>query len=146
MNGVFGRMRLVGFGLLAITFVAGALSGAAIDRVLSADEPERVERDRDRRDRGRSYIIDRVEMTDEQRAAIDEILEQRAERMRAVWREAEPRLDAITDSARAEIMEVLTPEQRAEYERRLNERRRDHRRDGGARQEEAADGERNGRR
>lgn len=124
---VFGRTRLVGVGLLLAAFVAGALSGAAVDRVLSAEEPERVERERghdDDHDDRRSYVIDRVEMSEEQRSAIDAILEERTERMRAVWREAEPRLDAITDSARAEIMQVLTPEQRAKYERKLQERRK----------------------
>lgn len=126
MRAVLDRMRLVGVGLLAVAFIVGALSGAAVDRVLSADEPERVERDRDHNGndgRGR-YIIDRVDMAEDQRTAIDQILEQRTERMRAVWREVEPRLDAITDSARSEIMQVLTPEQRAEYERMLAERRK----------------------
>lgn len=123
MKRVFERMRLVGVGLLLVSFVAGAASGAAIERVLSADAPERAERRADRDgDRRRSYVIDRVEMSDEQRATIDEILERRAKRMRAVWRELSPRLDAITDSARVEITEVLTPEQRAEYERMLEER------------------------
>lgn len=128
MRAVLDRMRLLGVGILAVAFIAGALSGAAVDRVMSADEPERTERTRDRDgdrngDRGH-YIIDRVEMADEQRAEIDQILEQRAHRMRAVWREVEPRLDAITDSARTEIMQVLTPEQRAEYERMLEARRK----------------------
>jgi Spy/CpxP family protein refolding chaperone len=117
---MFGRRRLLGFGLLAATFVAGALAGAAVDRMLM-DEPDRD----DDRDRRRSYIIDRVEMSSEQRAAIDSILERRSDRMRAIWREVRPRMDAVTDSARSEIMDVLTPEQRAEYERRLEERRRD---------------------
>ncbi|MFW6331386.1 MAG: hypothetical protein ACOC3J_06640, partial [Gemmatimonadota bacterium] len=63
-----------------------------------------------------------VEMAPEQRQTIGEILDDRSERMRAVWREVEPRLDAITDSARHEIMDVLTPEQRAEYERMLDRR------------------------
>lgn len=117
------RTRIAGFGLLVATFLVGALSGAAVDRVLSADEPDartRAERaDGDRR----SYVIDRIEMAPEQRASIDAILARRSERMRAVWQEAEPRLDAITDSARTEIMQVLTPEQRAEYERKLQSRR-----------------------
>ena len=78
---------------------------------------------RTEREDGRSYVIDRVDMETEQRASIDAILERRSERMRAVWQEVEPRLDAITDSARSEIMQVLTPEQRAEYERKLDERR-----------------------
>lgn len=124
MMALFARMRLVGVGVLAVTFIAGALAGAAVDRVLTAGEPEPVEREKERDgDRSRSYVIDRVEMSEEQRAEIDEILEERAERMRSVWQEAEPRLRAVTDSARAEIMDVLTPEQRAEYERKLEKRR-----------------------
>lgn len=124
---LFGRMRLMGVALLAATFVAGALSGAAMERVLNADEPESVERDRDRDDddeRRRSHVIDRIEMSDEQRSTIDGILDRRSERMRAVWREVEPQLDAITDSARVEIKDVLTPEQLAEYEQKLRERRK----------------------
>lgn len=127
MNIVFGRVRLLGFSLLAITFVAGALAGAAIDRAVG-DEPQASEAQQDRRgddQRGRSWLIDRVEMSDAQRASIDSILELRAQRMRAVWREVEPQLDAISDSARAEIMDVLTPEQRAEYDKLRDRRRRD---------------------
>ncbi len=120
---MFGRNRLLGFGLLAATFIAGALAGAAVDRALSGPGEER-DHDRDR-DRRRSYIIDRVEMAPAQRAEIDSILERRSERMRAIWREVQPRMDAVTDSARSEIMQVLTPEQRADYERRLQDHRRD---------------------
>lgn len=124
MSPVFGagRPRLLGFALLAVTFIAGALAGAAVDRVLVAEGGERAERERDREGGRRAYVIDQVEMTADQRSDIDAILEQRAERMQSVWREASPRLEAITDSARLEIMQVLTPEQRAEYERRLDER------------------------
>lgn len=119
------RTRVMGFGLLAAAFVVGGLAGAAVERVLSAEEPEaRIHADHDRDDGRRSYVIDRVDMAAEQRAAIDAILERRSVRMRAVWQEVEPRLDAISDSARTEIMQVLTPEQRAEYERKLDERRR----------------------
>lgn len=142
MSPVFstGRLRLLGFGLLVAMFVAGALAGAAVDRVLSADETAQVERNDDDDDRdGRSYIIDRVDMTTPQRAEIDAILERRAKRMRAVWREAEPRLDAITDSARLEIMQVLTPQQRSQYERLLDERHR-RRHDRGQRDHQGGDG------
>ena len=122
----FERARLVGFGLLAVTFLAGALAGAAIDRTLVDTDDRRHTEERDRQDRDereRSYIIDRVEMSEEQRAAIDSILERRVDRMRAVWREVEPHLDAITDSARTEIMDVLTAEQRTEYEAMLDRAR-----------------------
>ena len=135
---VFERVRLLGFGVLAVTFVVGALAGAAVDRVVLSDAPDDARQERrEEGDRDRSYIIDRVEMSDVQRAAIDSILERRADRMRAVWREVEPQLDAITDSARSEIMGVLTPEQRAEYEAKMK-RWRDRR--GGDRDADARDG------
>jgi hypothetical protein len=111
-----GRTRLVGFVLIAVTFLVGGLAGAAFDRVLTA---ESVRRDAPRADERRGHIIDEVDMRPEQRIAIDAILERRSERMKAAWSEISPRLEAITDSARLEIMAVLTPEQRAEYEARL---------------------------
>lgn len=131
MNIVFGRVRLLGLSLLAITFVAGALAGAAIDRVVGDEAPQAEARQDRRSDNGRdrSFLIDRVEMSDAQRASIDSILELRAQRMRAVWQEVAPQLDAISDSARAEILAVLTPEQQAQYEE-LRERRRRDRNDG----------------
>jgi Spy/CpxP family protein refolding chaperone len=61
-------------------------------------------------------------MSDVQRASIDSILDRRVRRMRAVWEEVSPQLNAITDSARMEIMEVLTPEQQAEYDSMLHRR------------------------
>lgn len=125
-----GGTRMVGAGVLMATFLVGALAGAAVDRVLSADEADASRDGRD--DDERSYVIDEVEMSTEQRATIDGILERRSQRMRDVWRESAPRLSAITDSARIEIMDVLTPEQQAEYERRLDERR-EKRRDRGDR-------------
>ena len=123
MTALFGRMRLLGVALLAATFVAGALSGAAIERVLGAEEPGAVDHGGEQ-DPRRAYIIDQVDMSEQQRTEIDAILERRSERMRSVWQEVEPRMEAVTDSARMDIMGVLTPEQRAEYERKLEERRR----------------------
>lgn len=117
-----GRTRLVGFTLIAVVFLVGSMTGAAMDRVISTQATSREAKGQEERT---THIIDQVEMTDEQRARIDAILERRSERMSATWAEIAPRLDAITDSARAEIMQTLTPEQQAEYERRLDERTRE---------------------
>lgn len=114
-----GRTRLVGFALIAVTFLAGGLAGAAFERVLSA---EAIRRDAPATEERRGHVIDQVDMRPEQRAAIDAILERRSERMKAAWSEISPRLEAITDSARMEIMTVLTAEQRADYEARLEAR------------------------
>ncbi len=121
MNGDPARSRrLVGLGLLLVVFVTGLLAGAAIDRF--AMSPDGVGRAGRRDDGHRRYVIDQVDLSAEQHQAIDAILDRRATRMRALWQEAAPRLDAISDSARAEIMDVLTPAQRADYERLLQQR------------------------
>jgi uncharacterized membrane protein len=118
VTGLFGagRTRLMGVTIIVVTFLVGGLAGAAFDRVLTA---ESVRRDAPRDQERRGHIIDQVEMEPQQRAAIDLILERRSERMKAAWSEISPRLEAITDSARLEIMAVLTASQRAEYEARL---------------------------
>jgi hypothetical protein len=113
-----GRMRLLGFALVAVIFIVGGLAGAAVDRVLTGETPLREAP----RAQEQGHVIDEVPMTPDQRATIDGILDRRSERMKAAWAEISPRLEAITDSARLEIMEVLTPEQRADYERRLEAR------------------------
>jgi Spy/CpxP family protein refolding chaperone len=117
-----GRTRLVGIGILVVAFVVGGLAGAAFDRVVTTDT---IKRDEAAAETRRGHVIDQVEMTADQRTRIDAILERRSERMKAAWAEISPRLEAITDSARHEIMQVLTPEQRADYERRLEERTRE---------------------
>ncbi|MFW5947692.1 MAG: hypothetical protein ACOCUW_04295 [Gemmatimonadota bacterium] len=121
---LFERARVLGFGILAVTFIAGALAGAAIDRAVGdegRDPSSRTERpDNDRR----HHLLDEIDLSEAQEAAIDSILERRTRRMRAIWREFGPRLGAITDSAKIEIMDVLTAEQRAEYERKMEKRRR----------------------
>lgn len=129
MRSVFERSRLLGFGILVVTFLAGGLAGAAVDRVLAASEAPVAESHGSRDGDGRRYVIDQIEMDPDQRSAIDAILEERAERMRAVWREVEPRMDAITDSVRRDIMSILTPAQRTEYDRKLEERRERRERD-----------------
>jgi Spy/CpxP family protein refolding chaperone len=127
MIALLARTRLLGFGLLAAAFVAGALSGAAVDRVISVEPSRERQRQDDRGDRDRRpLLLEQVDMSPAQREAIEQVLERRSERMRAVWREVAPRMDAIADSTRAEINEVLTPEQQAEYEelrRQWHERR-----------------------
>lgn len=121
-----GRLRFLGFALIAVTFLVGGLAGAAFDRVLTG---ETVRREAARTDERRGHVIDEVEMTADQRATIDAILDRRSERMKAAWAEISPRLEAITDSARLEIMEVLTPEQRADYQARLDARTRERERE-----------------
>lgn len=129
------RTQLMGVVLLAAVFVAGGLSGAAIDRALDVRGAKAAETRRgdDRREDGhRHYVFQELNLTPAQEASIDSVLKVRRMQIAAFWDSAGPRMREIVDSTRAGIRSTLTPEQRAEYERLLEERRRrdDERRDG----------------
>jgi Spy/CpxP family protein refolding chaperone len=122
------RGRYLGVLLLMVTFVAGALVGAAANRVLEArpvgtlaSAPSSAgcaDRDPD--------IFASLSLTPGQREQVDEVLARRREQADALWKESGPRLSELMDSTRAEIRVVLTAEQRAEYDRLLAERRERH--------------------
>jgi Spy/CpxP family protein refolding chaperone len=122
------RGRYLGALLLMVTFVAGALVGAAANRVLEARPVTALasapvsagcaDRDPD--------IFATLALTPEQRERVDEVLARRREQADAFWKESGPRLSELMDSTRAEIRTVLTPEQRAEYDRLRAERRERH--------------------
>lgn len=151
MTASTSRTRLMGLGLLAAVFVVGALSGAAVDRALDTRDGGRAEARRDdaRRDSGRRrYVFEELDLTADQRARIDSVLEARRMQISAFWDSAGPRMQEIVDSTRAGIRGVLTAEQREEYERLLNARRRDDdrgdddRRDDGRRDDDRRDDDR----
>lgn len=69
----------------------------------------------------------RLDLTDEQRARVEEILERHHARIREIQEASRPRVRAEIESANAEISRILTPEQRREFERmkmHMRERRR----------------------
>jgi Spy/CpxP family protein refolding chaperone len=112
------RARATGIVILVIMFVAGALAGAATMRVVSADEPPvRMGPPRDHPD-----LLERLDLTAEQRARVDVILERRRAQMEEFWDRHRPEMRAIADSARSELRAVLTPEQQLVEERYHEER------------------------
>jgi Spy/CpxP family protein refolding chaperone len=119
------RARVTGVLMLAVVFAAGALAGAATMRVVSADETHVMRSQKPAPD-----LLDRLELTPEQRERVDVILERRRSEMEEFWDEHRPALRAIADSARAELRSVLTPEQRLiEEEFRAARRKHMERRD-----------------
>ena len=120
------RTRLLGMALLAATFAAGGLAGAAFERVAFA-RPAEDAAAREVRCEGegkkKGLIVDQVNPTPEQRARIDAIMERRRVQMDAFWDGEGQRLRAIVDSTRAEVRQVLTPEQAAEYDRLVAQKR-----------------------
>jgi Spy/CpxP family protein refolding chaperone len=120
------RARLTGMIMLAIAFMVGSLTGAAAIRVAEADGPKLM--------RGKSQerqqpdLLQRLELTQEQRVHVDAILERRRQEMEAFWEEHRPTLQGIADSARTEMRRVLTPGQQQVEAQFMEERRAHHER------------------
>lgn len=108
------RSRLVGIGLLALTFAVGMLAGAASTRVLNAREPDRAQAQAPKP--GPHYLFDELDLQPAQRTAIQGIMARRRVLMDSVWKEHGAPIRAAYDSTRAEIRTVLTAEQREEYD------------------------------
>jgi Spy/CpxP family protein refolding chaperone len=122
------RARIVGSVLLMIVFVAGALAGAASERVMRADEAPRTPRQAgEMRGGSRRLLQDEqfareLQLTTEQRAQIKAIMDRRDREAKRVWAEAEPRLKAVGDATRGEIQKVLTSAQVEKLEAEIAKR------------------------
>jgi len=105
------RTRLLASGLLVLTFVVGGLAGAATERVLRGREPEQPPvtaadtTEHNRPERGRSRgprsilleptVLDQLKVTDKQRKKILALLADRDSAAQQLWREMEPRMNAL---------------------------------------------------
>lgn len=126
------KVRIVTLAVLLLVFGSGVLLGLALDRSLVAtpvaEEEGRDGERRERRDRGRRYIIERVEMSAEQERQVDSIIEDHRRRLHELQEEFregfDPRYREIVTSTRESIKEVLTAEQAAAYDSLLAEHRR----------------------
>jgi hypothetical protein len=99
--------------LLGAVLVGGAL-GFAADRVMLRDRIAR-------REHGRFLLADRLQLDAVQRARLDSIIDNRGRRWDLVMAPVRPALDSIKQRARDEIRLMLTPTQRAEFEKVLAE-------------------------
>jgi len=133
--GAAGRARLLGVAVVVLTFTAGGLGGAAVERLLSAREPASISS----RDRARGEIeceprrsgnerrrspYDALDLSADQKVQIDAVLQSQSARMDSVWRGSRPRMDSIIEQTRADVRALLTPSQIDELDRRRAERAR----------------------
>ncbi len=117
-----GRIRVKGIAILLLTFLVGGLAGAALERARATrSTPEPPTRGWEaRRGAVRPGRLPRpfgqLDLTDEQRARISEIMEEAWPQTEEIMSEMLPRLRAVTDSIHDEIRAVLTPEQAAQLD------------------------------
>jgi len=119
------RPRLLAVLALLLAAVGGVAAGVALDQSMSQSRhlgflargtafrppPNR---------HPRSELLDRLDtsldLSGEQRIRVDSVLARREAEMRALRNQVRPRFDSIAGRARTELLQVLTPEQRARFE------------------------------
>lgn len=109
------RTTVVAAVLVVVTFIAGFVAGVVTDRAMLHAGRKRVPpfvggAIVERLDR-------RLDLTDQQRAQIERILERRHARIDALWSGIRPRVRAEIQQTNEEIARVLTPEQRRIFNR-----------------------------
>lgn len=122
---MIGRGRRWAVAALAAVFLVGLLAGVALEEALDDVEWPAAfggEEDDDIDEDAEEILAD-LDLTPRQRERIDAILERREDRLEAYWSDRLPEIRAIVDSSYAEIRSVLTPEQRAVFDRWLEGRR-----------------------
>jgi Spy/CpxP family protein refolding chaperone len=111
------RLRLLTAGVLAATFGLGAITGGGICTWVAADRLESAHGDLPRG----PWPLRQLDLSDEQRTRIHEIFERHRPKLDAVLRESFPLVRSVHETIDSEIRQVLTPEQRVEFDQ-LKER------------------------
>lgn len=119
------RARHVGILLLLLAFAAGALGGVSVERYRHARRDDfrgirEMGSGRGRGPFGRGMMrrgelppfFDRLDLTPDQRTRIKTIFEEAGPRMDSLTQQTWPALQAMFDSTRARVHEILTPVQR----------------------------------
>ena len=106
------RLRLLTAAVLAATFGLGAITGGGICSWVAAD---RLDSARDDLPRG-PWPLRQLDLSDEQRTRIHEIFERHRPKLDAVVRGSFPLVRSIHETIDNEIRQVLTPEQRVQFD------------------------------
>ena len=118
------RARLRGAAVLLVTFLAGALAGAAVLHVARLNSaarvpgpaeapPERVIENMKMARSGIPVTYEALDLTPAQRFQIARIMDANRPRTDSLLNQTWPKLHALLDSIQRQVERVLTPEQRA---------------------------------
>ena len=115
---MFNRSQAWAVALLAVTFVAGAGAGWAIQAV--ADD-----RGREVRRRGPDAMVEylghELNLSPAQRDSVRAVFARHKPAMDALWQEVHPRMDGLRQAMRAEIAQQLDEQQRERYREMIAE-------------------------
>lgn len=108
-----GRVKLQGVLLLVVVFAIGVFAGVALDRAREARPGHPPPPGQGIPPAWRHQL----RLTDDQDRQIQETLEKNRSRADAVLDQFLPRLRSVTDSVRAEVRTLLTPDQQEMFDR-----------------------------
>jgi Spy/CpxP family protein refolding chaperone len=118
---MLNRSRLWAMTLLLAVFAAGlAMGGLTWNMLTDGQSTEPVRRgnteQRDREHRSYSeHLQEALNLTLEQRAAVDSILDEGQSEMREVWRQMRSRIDTLRQEVSNDVMRLLDEEQQTKY-------------------------------
>lgn len=132
MNIGFGNKWKLRAAALLI-FLLGAAAGALAPRAYSAWFREGRQRQRERFEQ----MLDRLQLSAEQRTQVQQTLGEAREQFRSIRRESEGREDEVRRRADERLRQIMTPEQWQQFQQMMSERggqRRGRRGRGGGRE------------
>lgn len=123
------RARLMGGAVLALTFVAGGLGGAALEKTLFAnvdaalDDPTKEPcRKPETPEERRLRPWHSLNLTENQRAAILAVLDRRSSQAEEFWQNHRPEWDSTVERTRSDIRAILTADQLTQWEQHRADR------------------------
>lgn len=108
--------RVVAASLLGLSFLIGGLVGMALEEALGIDWFEFLDEDYD--EEGDSLLVD-LDLTRDQRARAEVILERQEDRLEQYWESRLPEIQRIMDDGYAEIRGILNQDQQAVFDQRV---------------------------
>ena len=116
--------------LLVTVFLAGAATGWLLEDVVEdihwgagggdVSMADRHQDDEPLDDDAEEDFLQSLDLSAAQLDSVDELLERREDHLEDYWKTRLPDLEAVIDSSRREIRDLLSPEQQAAYDRWLD--------------------------
>ena len=105
--------------MLSLTFAVGALSGMALEEAAGLDWFDFL--DDDESSVSDLRLMAGLDLSSEQRATVDRILERQEDELEDYWERQLPDVKGILEKSYAEIRVLLTPGQQTVFDKRVRE-------------------------
>jgi hypothetical protein len=113
------RAKWIAAMMLSLTFAVGALSGMALEEAAGIDWFDFL--DEDESSVSDLRLMAGIDLSAQQRATVDRILERQEDELEDYWEERMPDIKGILDKSYGEIRVLLTPAQQTVFDQRVRE-------------------------